>query len=134
FLGRRFFEASGYNHEQVASPEVNTVQQAIMIQMMRERVNDPDLLAWMEPHGEFFKSDPAMVPPDYQVRFPAWLQLEKRYSLATISAAYTGDRQAYQSWDEVPYPSTAWFAGRRGAFVDLDDVLWRWQPEALAEG
>ncbi len=134
FIGRRFFESSGYNHEQVASPEVHTVVQAAMIRMMRERVNDPDLLAWMEPHGEFFKSDPAMLPPGYQQRFPAYLQLEKKYSLATISTAYTGNRHAYSDWSDVPYPSTAWFAGRRGSFIDLDDIPWRWEPRSLAEG
>lgn len=134
FIGRRFFEAGGYYGEQVASSAVNAIQQGLLVQMMRRRVNDPNLLAWMEPHGEFHQTDPACVPPGCQTRFPAYLQVVKRYSLETVSEAYTGKRDAYSSWTAIPYPDTAWFAGRRGQFMDLDDVSWRWQPGTLDGG
>ncbi len=134
FTGRRLFEAGGYNGVQVASPAVHAMLLDSMTQMMRRQGTDPDLLAWMEPHGEFHLSDPASFPPGYATRFPAYLQYVKNYSLETVSDVYTGDRKAYRSWSMVPYPDTAFFAGRRGAVIDLDDLPWKWKMGSLEDG
>ncbi|HEY3418238.1 MAG TPA: hypothetical protein VGM23_15280, partial [Armatimonadota bacterium] len=132
--GRRLFDAGGYNGTQVASPVVNTLLQDALVQMMRAQAQDPNLLAWMEPHGEFHLQEPDGMPPSYQSRFPAYLQLVKRYSLETLSEAYTGKRTSYTDWSQAPIPDTAYYYGRRGQVLDLDDILWRWKPGPLADG
>ncbi|MFA6292998.1 MAG: hypothetical protein WC637_14520, partial [Victivallales bacterium] len=134
FTGRRFFEAGGYQTTQIVSPLINNLIKDSMLQMMKKRVNDPNLLAWMEPHGEFFMAEPASNPPNYQTRFPAYLQQEKKYDLGTVSESYTGKRDTYRSWQEVPFPDASYFAGRRNSFIDLDDLEWSWQPGPLTEG
>ncbi|MFZ2658602.1 MAG: hypothetical protein WAX69_26955 [Victivallales bacterium] len=132
--GEYWFNAAGDYKDQIASPLVNTILQDSVIQSMRRRVTDPDLLGWMEPHGEFVLFDPATIPPDYERRFPDYLKRIKNYSLSSISEAYAGDRKAYRSWEEIPYPDTAFFRGRRGSFVDLDDQPWRWRSGPLEAG
>lgn len=132
--GYRFFETGGYNGLQVKSPLVATLMQNALIENLRKRVHEPDLLAWLEPHGEFFLSDPLGVPPGYQTRYPSYLRDVRKYTLESISQAYTGSKTAYTSWDQIPYPDTAYFHGRRGSYLDLDDVAWRWKSGALADG
>jgi hypothetical protein len=104
--------------------------------MMRRQVEDPNIVAWMEPHGEFWLANttPAGQPPFYANRYPAYLQLVKGYSLQTLGQAHAADPHAYASWADLPYPDEAYFSGRRGQFVDLDDVQWRWKPGALEDG
>jgi hypothetical protein len=133
FTGRYLFR-SLYKKGQVMSSEAHTVTLDALVQIMRKRVNEPDLLAWLEPHGEFLKPDPFHMPPGCEIRFPSYLQLEKGYDLATLSLAYTGNDTAYQSWADIPLPDTAYFSGRYGEYLDLDDVKWAWKPAPLADG
>jgi hypothetical protein len=133
FTGRDLFRAI-YKQHQVVSSDVHTVMLDTLVQMMRQRVNEPDLLAWMEPHGEFHKSDPMSRPPEYKTRFPSYLQMVKRYDLATLGQAYAGNDAAFASWADIPIPDTATFRGRYGDFLDLDDVKWAWKPAKQEEG
>jgi hypothetical protein len=131
-----YFLAGGYYQEQLASPLVNTVLTDSLVQIMSRNVNDPNLLAWMEPHGEFNieTSEQPSVPPGHADRFPAYLRQVKEYTLPTISETYTGNRNSYSSWEQVPYPDAGYFAGRRGSFVDLDDKPWSWGAGSLDDG
>ncbi len=124
--GRRLFEAGGYNTNQVVSPIVRTIEDDALIHIMANRVDDPKILGWMEPHGEFHQTDPDSLPPGYRTRYPAYLQLVKQYSLASLSEAHTGHRDAYQQWSDVPVSDTAFFYGRRQQVLDLDDQPWKW--------
>jgi hypothetical protein len=133
FTGRDLFRAV-YKQHQVVSSDVHTVLLDTLVQMMRKRVDEPDLLAWMEPHGEFHKFDPMYLPPECETRFPSYLQVVKRYDLATLGQAYTGNDAAFASWSEIPIPDTASFSGRAGDFLDLDDVKWAWKPATQKEG
>ncbi|MAX24319.1 MAG: hypothetical protein CMJ19_07430 [Phycisphaeraceae bacterium] len=132
--GRSLFEAGGYNANQVVSSAVRTIEQDALLHIMQKRVDDPNLLSWMEYHGEYNQRDPAALPPDYRTRYPAYLQTVKKYSLAQLSEAHTGHRDAYKHWSEIPVGDTAFFYGRREQFLDLDDVPWRWKPVSLATG
>lgn len=134
FLGQDFFRGGGYKITQLASPLVNFVLIDSMQQIMKKRVDDPNLLSWMEPHGEFHFQDPTPPPPNYTTRFPAYLQLEKKYDLKTISEAYTGSRDGFKSWADVKLPDSAFFRGRRGNWIDLDEKEWLWQPGELDAG
>ncbi len=132
--GHTFLEAGGYYREQIASPYVNTVLQDALVSAMRRLQNDPQLMAWMEPHGEFQLKEPTGLPPDYQRRYPDYLQQVKGYELAELAARYTGEPRAYRDWTEVPFPDTAYFWGRRGSYLDLDDQPWRWRQGPQADG
>lgn len=134
FLGRDLFRAGGYKITQIASPLVNTVMIDSMQQIMKKQVNDPDLLAWMEPHGEFHFLTPSPPPPHHAVRFPKFLQQDKKYDLKSLSKAYTGRSDSFKSWSEVTLPDTAFFYGRRDGWLDLDNQEWLWQPGKLAVG
>lgn len=134
YTGRGLFEAGQYQVTQLCSPTVNAVLQSSMIELMRRRVADPDLLAWMEPHGEFFLTDPATRPPGAAASYPAYLREVKGYDLHTLAAAYGLPSGSIRSWQDVPLPDTAWFAGRRDLSIDLDDQEWRVLHAGLDEG
>ena len=131
FTGRRYFEAGGYGSSQAASELVNALQIDTLVNTMKKRLEDPRILAWMEPHGEFHLTDPVAYPPNCRTRFPEFLKNEKKYTLAQLNERY-GTK--YGDFKELPFPDTAYFAGRRGAYLDLDAVPWRWQGGTLEEG
>jgi len=104
------------------------VLQNSYLQILQSLVNDPDLLEWMEPHGErtlrLWRQ-----PPGWKTNYPLFLKEKKGYSLAQVSTLYTGNPDTYRSWSDVPYPELSEFYGRRGKFADLDDVKWRWRKD-----
>lgn len=128
---RSLFEEGGYQTSQTASPRADAVHLEAMIHYMNHYENDPNLLAWMEPHGEFFQGDPLGVPYDAQNRFPEYLQKVKGMTLDQVKEAYN---LQISDWKEVPYPDLAFFYGRRGAFFDLDEIPWRWKAASLEKG
>ncbi len=133
YTGRRFFEAGGYQSQQGKSPLADTMAKSALIEIMRRHVDNDQLLAWMEPHGEFHLDHLGMLP-GHQFRFPAWLQAEKGYDLAALGRAWARHPEAFRNWSEVSYESLDYFKGRRGRVVDLDDKVWRWLPGPLDEG
>ncbi len=134
YTGLNFFEAAGYYTNQNTSDLLNDLQLNSLFELMTRWKDDPDLMAWMEPHGEFQLFNPANVPPNAKKNFPAFLQQQKKYDLSTISRKWTGRPDAYSSWDQVPYPDNAYFTGRRGSYLDLDNIPWKWQPGTLEAG
>ncbi len=132
YLGRSFFQLTYYRH-QAASDLVNYLMLDSQLAMLRKTVNDPDLLAYMEPHGELSIKD-GLMPPNAQKRFREFLRDDKKYSLEQVSTVYTGSKDGFKTWDDVIFPDDAWFAGRREKFIDLDDVPWRFKPEAQEAG
>ncbi len=131
FTGRRYFEAGGYGASQASSPLVNSLYIHNMAETMKRRMDDPRILAWMEPHGEFHLTDPVAYPPNCMTRFPEYLKTDKKYSLRDLNTRY-GTR--YKNYTEVPFPDTAYFGGRRGEFIDMDSTPWRWQTGELGKG
>ena len=117
--------ADGYYNTQIASPLARGLELDAMVQLMNRYKDNDDLVAWMEPHGEFFLSEPRRVPPNAEKRFAEYLQKVRGYSLEKANEAF--GTQA-KSWDTFPYPEMAYFFGRRGAVVDLDDNPWKWWP------
>ena len=137
FVPPDWLTAMGYGHHQAASSNVNSVLKAALLKTMSQMCDDPDLLGWLEPHGEIFQADvwPSMVPPDAERRYPLFLREVKKYTLRTLSESYTGDPNAFRAWDAIPYPDEAYFRGRRGVFQDLDESPWRWKAgTSLADG
>ena len=110
------------------SPEGSLVLQDAFLQTLRSMADDPNLLEWMEPHGErtlrIWRQ-----PPGWKTNYPLFLKEKKGYSLAQVSARYTGSPETYRSWNDVAYPDLAEFYGRRGHFADLDSVKWRWRTD-----
>ena len=134
FTGLNYFEAAGYYTNQNATDLLDGLQLNSLFELMNRWKKDPDLMAWMEPHGEFQIFNPTHIPPNVKKTFPAFLQEQKKYDLAAVSQKWTGRPDAYSSWDQVPYPDTAYFAGRRGSYLDLDSIPWKWQPGSLDAG
>ena len=128
---RSLFEESGYHAHQFATPAADAVHLDSMIHYMNTFKDDPELMAWMEPHGEFFESDPLGLPPGGDRLFRKYLQNVKGYTLEKANELY--GTQA-RTWEDIPYPDIAFFHGRRGTFKDLDDDLWRWNTETLEAG
>jgi hypothetical protein len=73
FTGICMFLAGPYQKTQTCSPAINAVLQSNMIELMRRRVADPELLSWMEPHGEFYLDDPAPRMPGAATHYPVSL-------------------------------------------------------------
>ena len=125
-LAQSMFSAGGYCMFQIASPRANAVLMDALAHVMNRYKDDPDLLAWLEPHGEFFlHREPTDSIPQSKQRFPKFLQKAKGYDLAKANQAYGTHAK---SWDDLYYPDTAYFYGRRGEYFDLDTTPWRWQP------
>ncbi|TVS20888.1 MAG: hypothetical protein EA424_01690, partial [Planctomycetaceae bacterium] len=127
YLGRRFFDAGPYLSHQGMSDTMHAITRNAMVEMMRQHVDDDQVLGWMEPHGEFGVRHLELLP-GYQSRFPDWLRTEKGYDLAALGRAWTGNPAAFADWSEVTYKTYDYFKGRRGRFLDLDDIPWRWRP------
>lgn len=118
------FEANYYTALQVASPEAEAVFMDRVVRTMRQFQDDENLLAWLEPHGEFNLYDPRLKPPGAERGFIE--DLKKRgYTLDAANQAF--GLQA-TSWENFPYPEMAYFFGRKGNFLDLDNHPWRWKP------
>ena len=132
YLGRDFFRQVYYRH-QVTSDLVSDLMLDSQLAMLRRRVADPDLLGYLEPHGEFHIQD-GVMPPDARERFRTFLRDVKKYDLRALSLAYTGTPDTFKTWEAVEMRDDAWFAGRRDAFVDLDDVPWRFKDEEQMKG
>lgn len=131
---KNIFEAGGYYLNQISTPAIHTFENSGLVQIIRNRVNDPNLLAWMEPHGEFGMRDPDTLPPNYRWRYPAYLQIIKKYSLTTLSEKFTGQPDTYKDWKDIPINDTAFYYGRRGHYLDLDDTPWQWTNTPLEDG
>jgi hypothetical protein len=65
---------------------------------------------------------------------PVYLRDVKGYDLGSLATAYGLPTGSIRSWQEVPLPDTAWFAGRRGQYIDLDDQEWRVTFKGLDDG
>jgi len=132
FPWRDMHSADEIRSTQITSPIAKAVELNSMLKLMEQYRDDENLVAWMEPHGEFSLEDPRTVPPGAAKRFPEYLQTVKGYSLEQANKAF-GTQAA--SWEKFPYPEMAYFFGRRGEVVDLDDAQWRWRPRvSLEEG
>jgi hypothetical protein len=132
YLGNSFFRLVYYRHQD-STDLVNYLMLDSQLAMLRKAARDPDLLAYMEPHGEMSVKD-GFMPQNARERFREFLRDEKKYSLEQVSTAYTGSKDGFKSWDDVVFPDDAWFAGRRESFLDLDDVAWRFKAEAQEPG
>jgi len=132
FTGKDFFEAGGYYSNQTAADLLNDLQINSMYQLMDQWKDDPDLLAWMEPHGEFQFFDPPNVPPNADVRFREFLK--KKYDLNSLSGAWFGKSGALKSWNDVTFFDPVYFYGRCGSYLDLDNHEWKWKQATLADG
>ncbi len=130
YMGSNLHEAAGYYTNHVTTDFLNDLQLNAMYNLMDRWKNDPDLLAWMEPHGEF-QLFTLSRPPNADVRYPAYLRDVRHYSLESLGKAWGGK---FKSWDAVKLPDPAYFEGRRGAFLDLDDIPWKWQRGTLELG
>lgn len=118
-----------YYRAHFQDPEGMLVLQSSYLQILQGLAKDPDLLEWMDPHGErtlrLWRQ-----PPGWKTNYPLFLKEKKGYTLAQVSELYTGSPDTYASWSDVPYPDLAEFYGRRGKFDDLDDVKWRWRMDS----
>ncbi len=130
---RDFFAAGGYYWDFGSSPTASALLQASLLDQMRT-LDHPGVLGWMEPHGEFSLARTPMLTPGYQTRFPAYLQMVKGYSLDTLSESWFGKRDALADWNQIPFPDLAYFYGRRGVFLDLDDLPWKWKAGTMEAG
>ena len=129
-LYRTLFEANYYQGLQVTSPEADAMLMDAVVRKMERYKGNDDLVAWLEPHGEYYLSDPQKTFPGAERGFVEYLQKVKGYTLAQANEAF-GVNAA--SWETFPYPEMAYFFGRKGNFLDLDDKPWRWKSLVTME-
>lgn len=89
-------------------------------QSMKELVNDPNLVDWLDPNGE-------VGPSQFQTywdfsennrrHFAEWLKNTRGYSLSSLAKAWYGGKKSFSSWDAVPIP--------------MDYELFGLQPDSL---
>lgn len=125
---RDIFRADMYQAAQGTSPEARAVLTDVMYRIM-DTMGGEKAMAWKVPPGEWDIKDPAWLPPNAHQSYVRYLQERRGYSLEDANRAHGADAA---SWDEFPYPETAWFFGRRGEFIDLDNP-WHWKADINRE-
>ncbi|HEY3396218.1 MAG TPA: hypothetical protein VGM19_01040 [Armatimonadota bacterium] len=106
------------------------------LRLMKEYVNDPQLVDWDEPHGEIGPG-PWQQYWDYgprnQAHFAAWLQSARGYTLPSLGQAWYHDGGKFRTWEQVPIPFDYSFFG-----ADKDslfaDKAWKLHTGDLATG
>ncbi len=130
FLGLNYREENGYYSTQVASEWLDRMQMAALEQLMNNWKDDTSLLGWMEPHGEF-RLFTDRRPPDAEKGYREYLREIKKYDLNSLSAAW---EISIDNWNKIPFPEPAFFEGRRGNYIDLDNIPWKWYNDTFANG
>jgi hypothetical protein len=107
---------------------------------VREHVNDPLLVDWLDPNGEVgpFSEDYYWDFTENNRRnFVRYLREVRGYTLQSLGAAWHGDAKRFTRWDDVPIPMSYDLFGWTPESI-LADRAWRIHPvaggTALADG
>jgi hypothetical protein len=105
-------------------------------QTVKELVDDPNLVDWLEPHGEigpfadYYYWD---FSETNRSHFARWLQEQRHYTLADLGQAWYGNRGKFRAWDQVPIPMGYDFYGWQPDSVRADPT-WRVHTASLEDG
>ena len=107
------------------SKNANDVNLGVIQQNVRRFESYPNVVGWLEPHGEQFQGFQEFLlerGPAADLGFRGYLS--DRYSLAALGARWYGDASHFRSWDEVKVPVYASFFGYGPDAIDLEGE-WR---------
>jgi hypothetical protein len=105
-------------------------------QSMKELKDDPNLVDWLEPHGEIgpfhdhFYWD---YSENNRLAMVNYLQQERHYTLASLGEAWFGDKDRFHSWADVGIPMNYDFYGRQPDSI-MADRVWRLHTATLDDG
>ncbi len=99
-------------------------------QVARRFAPEPNIISWLEPHGEFYQGGDAFMGygPAVDATFRTWLKEQYR-TIAAVNRAWGGK---LASFDAVRAPELAEFAGWSAAALDLAGTWRVGYPEGAA--
>ena len=108
------------------SQEAEDVQLGLSQQIVRQFAGDPNVLGWLEPHGETVEFPQAYFLESGPYADEVWRGfLHGRYgTLRALSERWHGDASTLKSWSDVHVPEIAEFAGFGPEAIDLRGT-WR---------
>ena len=95
--------------------------------VMTPYVNDPNLVDWDEPHGEFSVGGMQANGDNSEssrLTFVHWLQTKRGYTLASLGQAWHHDPHFFADWSRVPLPNDYSLFGAEPDSV-FSDHTWR---------
>lgn len=132
-----FTYASGY-YGQVSTGSKKLEQYQIWdwLQSVKDLVDDPNLVDWLDPNGEVGTIS-KVTNWDYsennRANFAHWLRQVKGYTLPGLSGAWYGDTKRFNAWDRVPIPRGYDFYGYKPGDL-LADKTWHIHTGTLQAG
>jgi hypothetical protein len=76
-------------------------------QSMKQFVDDPNLVDWLDPNGEVGPSENQVYwdfSENNRRHFAGWLRNTRGYSLSSLAQAWYGGKKTFSSWNDVPIP------------------------------
>ncbi|MHB9023117.1 MAG: hypothetical protein ACYC7E_02945 [Armatimonadota bacterium] len=126
-----YYGQIGYGSDRLLAYRDWTFQQTV-----KELVDDPNLVDWLEPHGEIGPFGDYYYW-DFSERsrrhFIRWLQEHRRYTLATLGQAWHGNPKQFRAWEQVPIPMNYDFYGWQPDSIQADSS-WRVHTASLDDG
>lgn len=105
-------------------------------QTVKDLKDDPDIVDWLEPHGEIGPFHDTVYWDFSELNRQAlvkWLQEDRKYDLKSLQKAWYGDEKKLKSWDDVQIPMDYSFYG-----WEKDSIMaapqWRRHMGTLEEG
>jgi len=105
-------------------------------QTVRQLKDDPDIVDWLEPHGEIGPFHDSVYWDFSELNRQAlvkWLQEERKYDLKSLQKAWYGDAKKLKSWDDVQIPMDYSFFGWEKDSI-MAQPAWRRHMGTLEEG
>lgn len=105
-------------------------------QTVKEHVDDPLLVDWLDPNGEVGPWELHYYwdfSENQRRNLVNWLQSQRKYTLAEVGEAWYGDKGRFRSWDQVQIPMGYDFYGWEKDSLQADKS-WRLHAGTLEEG
>jgi len=119
-----------WNSQEGADAELGVIQSAV-----RKYAGLPNVVGWLEPHGETVQSAEDFMSDYGPVADRAYRRFlkEKYQTVSTVNARWHGDEKRLHDWNDVHVPEFASFLGWGPDALDLTGQ-WRIAYEANADG
>ncbi|HEY3415970.1 MAG TPA: hypothetical protein VGM23_03705, partial [Armatimonadota bacterium] len=99
--------ASYYGQISNGGAKLHQYRNWVFQKLVREYVDDPQMVDWDEPHGEIGPGGWQIYwdyGPENRAHFVQWLQTERGYTLKSLGQAWYHEANRFTKWEQVPIP------------------------------
>jgi hypothetical protein len=105
-------------------------------QSMKQVVDDPNLVDWLDPNGEVGPSENQVYwdfSENNRRHFAEWLRDSRGYTFDSLSQAFYGGKKTFSSWTDVPIPMDYELFGFESDSL-RPEPNWKLHTATLADG